>query len=63
MAQQARTAWTKIGTILGAGGQSLADVVRTVEYATPEGIARYLEAVQARAESLEPTALPSIRSW
>jgi enamine deaminase RidA (YjgF/YER057c/UK114 family) len=51
MAQQARTAWTKIGTILEAGGQSLADVVRAVEYVTPEGIARYAEAVQARAES------------
>jgi enamine deaminase RidA (YjgF/YER057c/UK114 family) len=51
MAQQTRTAWDKIATILEAGGQSLADVVRAVEYVTPAGIERYAEAAQARAEA------------
>jgi enamine deaminase RidA (YjgF/YER057c/UK114 family) len=51
MAQQTRTAWAKIATILEAGGQSLADVVRVVEYVTPAGIERYAEAAQAGAEA------------
>jgi len=52
MAEQSRTAWTKIATILEVGGQSLADVVRVVEYVTPAGIERYAEAAGARAEAL-----------
>jgi enamine deaminase RidA (YjgF/YER057c/UK114 family) len=52
MAQQARTAWTKIAAILESGGCSLADVVRAVEYVTPQGIEAYGEAEQVRNELL-----------
>ncbi|MBV8774022.1 MAG: hypothetical protein JO166_17085 [Deltaproteobacteria bacterium] len=52
MAEQARTAWTKIATIVEAGGQSLADVVRVVEYMTPSGIESYGQAASGRAEAL-----------
>lgn len=50
MREQARTAWAKIAAILEAGGRSLADVVRAVEYVTPAGIARYAEAAEVRGE-------------
>ncbi len=50
MAEQARTAYDKIGVILEAAGKSQADVVRVVEYVTPEGIKRYDEAAAARQE-------------
>src|SRR5262249_45228666 len=50
MAEQARTAYDKIAAILEGAGQSLADVVRIVEYVRPEGIGRYAEAAAARAE-------------
>lgn len=50
MREQARTAWAKIAAILEAGKQSLADVVRVVEYVTPEGIERYAEATAVRGE-------------
>jgi len=52
MAAQARTAWTKIAAILEAGGCTLADIVRAVEYVTPEGIEAYSEASRVRAEML-----------
>jgi enamine deaminase RidA (YjgF/YER057c/UK114 family) len=50
MREQARTAWAKIEAILEAAGRSLADVVRVVEYLTPEGIERYAEAMAVRGE-------------
>jgi enamine deaminase RidA (YjgF/YER057c/UK114 family) len=50
MHEQARTAWAKIAAILEAGERSLADIVRVVEYVTPEGIERYAEAMAVRAE-------------
>ncbi|HZO82112.1 MAG TPA: RidA family protein [Candidatus Binataceae bacterium] len=50
MREQARTAWAKIAAILEAGGRSLADVVRVVEYVTPAGIERYAEAAAVRGE-------------
>jgi enamine deaminase RidA (YjgF/YER057c/UK114 family) len=50
MREQSRTAWAKIAAILEAGGQSLADIVRVVEYVTPDGIENYAEAAAARAE-------------
>ena len=50
MREQARTAWTKIAAILEAGGRTLADVVRVVEYVTPDGIERYAEAMVMRSE-------------
>ena len=52
MREQARTAWAKIAAILEAGGRSLAEVVRVVEYVTPEGIERYAEAAAVRSELL-----------
>lgn len=52
MAEQARTAWTKIAAILEAGGCTLADIVRAVEYVTPQGIEAYPEADQVRTEML-----------
>src|SRR5256885_15495954 len=52
MAQQARTAWTKIAAILESGGCDLADVVRAVEYVTPQGIEAYAEAEQTREQLL-----------
>ncbi|HEY2525461.1 MAG TPA: Rid family hydrolase, partial [Candidatus Binataceae bacterium] len=52
MREQARLAWAKIAAILEAGGRSLTDVVRVVEYVTPEGIECYAEAVAARSELL-----------
>ena len=52
MAEQARTAWTKIAAILEAGGCTLADIVRAVEYVTPQGIEAYPEADRVRAEML-----------
>jgi enamine deaminase RidA (YjgF/YER057c/UK114 family) len=50
MREQARTAYTKVGAILEGAGMSFTDVVRVVEYVTPEGIERYAEAAAARAE-------------
>jgi enamine deaminase RidA (YjgF/YER057c/UK114 family) len=50
MREQARTAWAKIAMILEAGKRSLADIVRVVEYVTPEGIERYAEATAVRSE-------------
>ena len=50
MREQARTAWAKIAAILEAGNRSLADIVRVVEYVTPEGIERYDEAAAIRGE-------------
>lgn len=50
MREQARTAWAKIAAILEAGGRSLADVIRVVEYVTPDGIERYAEAIAVRGE-------------
>ena len=52
MAEQARTAYAKIGAILEAAGQTLADVVRVVEYVTVAGIERYAEAAAVRVEAL-----------
>jgi enamine deaminase RidA (YjgF/YER057c/UK114 family) len=52
MREQARTAWAKIAAILEAGRRSLAEVVRVVEYVTPEGIERYAEPVAVRSELL-----------
>jgi enamine deaminase RidA (YjgF/YER057c/UK114 family) len=52
MAEQARTAWTKIGTILEAGGCGFADIVRAVEYVTPQGIELYSEAERVQAQLL-----------
>jgi len=52
MAEQARTAWTKIAAILESGGCTLADVVRAVEYVTPAAIETYAEAEQVRSEML-----------
>jgi len=52
LAEQARTAWTKIRAILEAGGCTLADIVRVVEYLTPDGISAYSEAEGVRAEML-----------
>jgi enamine deaminase RidA (YjgF/YER057c/UK114 family) len=50
MAQQARVAYAKAAAILEAGGKSFADVVRVVEYVTPQGIERYAEAEAIRRE-------------
>ena len=50
MAEQVRTAYTKIAAILEAGGQSLGDIVRVVEYVTTAGVERYPEAAQVRDE-------------
>jgi enamine deaminase RidA (YjgF/YER057c/UK114 family) len=52
MAEQARTAWSKIAAILEAGGCTLADIVRAVEYVTPQGIEAYSEAERVRREML-----------
>jgi enamine deaminase RidA (YjgF/YER057c/UK114 family) len=52
LAEQAGTAWTKIAAILEAGGCTLADIVRVVEYLTPNGIGAYSEAEGVRAETL-----------
>jgi enamine deaminase RidA (YjgF/YER057c/UK114 family) len=52
MAEQARTAWTKIAAILEAGGCTLADIVRAVEYVTQAGIRYYADAERARGEML-----------
>lgn len=50
MAQQARVAYAKAAAILEAGGKSFTDVVRVVEYVTPQGIERYAEAEAVRRE-------------
>jgi enamine deaminase RidA (YjgF/YER057c/UK114 family) len=50
MAPQARTAYVKAAAILEAGGKTFADVVRVVEYVTPQGIERYAEAEAVRNE-------------
>jgi enamine deaminase RidA (YjgF/YER057c/UK114 family) len=50
MAQQARVAYAKAAAILESGGKSFADVVRVVEYVTPQGIERYAEAEAVRRE-------------
>jgi enamine deaminase RidA (YjgF/YER057c/UK114 family) len=52
MEQQARTAWAKIAAILDGGGQTLADVVRVVEYVTPSGVDDYTSALKVRTEVL-----------
>jgi enamine deaminase RidA (YjgF/YER057c/UK114 family) len=51
---QARTAYTKIAAILEGAGLTFADVVRVVEYVTPEGIERYAEAAAVRDEVFGP---------
>src|SRR5262249_4923678 len=48
MADQARTAWAKIGAILECGGFRFGDVTCVVEYVKPEGIERYAEAAAVR---------------
>ena len=50
MAEQARTAYSKIAAILDGAGKSFGDVVRVVEYVKPEGIERYAEAAAIRTE-------------
>lgn len=55
MADQVRTAYAKISAILEAAGQTLADVVRIVEYVTVGGIERYAEAAVVRDEVLGRT--------
>jgi enamine deaminase RidA (YjgF/YER057c/UK114 family) len=50
MREQARTAWAKVAAILEAGGRNLADIVRVVEYVTPDGVERYAEATAIRNE-------------
>jgi len=52
MAEQAHTAWTKIVAILEAGGCILADIVRAVEYVTPQGIEAYAKAERVRDDML-----------
>ena len=54
MAEQARTAYAKIRAILEAAGQTLADVVRIVEYVADAGLDRYAEAAAVRDEALGP---------
>jgi enamine deaminase RidA (YjgF/YER057c/UK114 family) len=61
MAEQARTAWAKIEAILAAGGCTLADIVRVVDYVTVEGIAHYAEAERIRREMLG-TARPALNT-
>ena len=50
MAEQARTAYRKIGTILRSAGLGFEDVVRVVENVTVAGIDLYAEAEAVRAE-------------
>jgi enamine deaminase RidA (YjgF/YER057c/UK114 family) len=50
MADQTRTAYAKIGAILGAAGLGYGDVHRVVEYVTAKGIDHYPEAQDVRAE-------------
>jgi enamine deaminase RidA (YjgF/YER057c/UK114 family) len=50
MAEQARTAYKKIETILDAAGLTLKDAQRVVEYVTAAGIEHYKEASEVRAE-------------
>lgn len=50
MAEQARTAYAKVGVILDDAGKSYDDVVRVVEYVRPEGMERYGEAAAVRDE-------------
>ncbi len=52
MREQARTAWSKIVAILESGGKEPADIVRVIEYVTPQGIERYAEAAAMRSELL-----------
>ncbi|MEQ9639822.1 MAG: RidA family protein [Alphaproteobacteria bacterium] len=52
MAEQTRTAYDKLEAILAADGKTLADVIRLVEYVTPDGIERYAEAEAVRRERL-----------
>ena len=50
MAEQARTAWAKIGAVLDSGGLGYGDVTCVVEYVKPEGIERYADAAAVRRE-------------
>jgi len=52
MREQSRTAWAKIEAILESGGKNLANIIRVIEYVTPQGIERYAEAAQVRSELL-----------
>jgi enamine deaminase RidA (YjgF/YER057c/UK114 family) len=56
MAEQARTAWDKIAAILEAGGKTLADIVRVVEYVTPAGAECHAEARRVREDLLGGSA-------
>ena len=51
MAEQTRTAYRKIGTILRAAGLGFEDVVRVVENVTITGIEHYAEAEAVRSEA------------
>jgi len=52
MREQSRTAWAKIEAILESGGKNLANIIRVIEYVTPQGIERYAEAARVRSELL-----------
>ena len=54
MAEQTRTAYRKIGTILRSAGLGFDDVVRVVENVTVEGIDHYAEAEEVRSEVFGP---------
>ncbi|HYB40612.1 MAG TPA: RidA family protein, partial [Candidatus Methylomirabilis sp.] len=59
MAEQTRTAYAKIEAILEAAGQTMADVVRIVEYVTAAGVERYAEAAAVR-EALLGASRPAV---
>jgi enamine deaminase RidA (YjgF/YER057c/UK114 family) len=50
MAQQARTAYAKVGAILEGADLGFADVTKVTENVTVDGIERYPEAAEVRAE-------------
>ena len=60
--EQTKVAWEKIGVVLEATGLSYSNIVRTVDYINPQGLAKYRHTGEVRRQYLAntPTAATGI---
>ncbi len=59
IAEQSKIAWEKIAVVLEAAGMSLSDVVKTVDYITPAGLALYKKTGDVRRQFIGNTPVAS----
>lgn len=59
IADQCKVAWEKIGVILEAAGMSYENIVRTVDYITPQGLALYKKTADVRKQYLGKSPVAS----